>query len=65
MQLIPRNTFKSMIACKAERKIGENSLIEYETDEIKSENKDLVVQNRNIVYAFSAIGLWACFLLLF
>jgi hypothetical protein len=34
--------------------------IEYETDEIKSENKDLVVQNRNIVYAFSAIGLWAC-----
>jgi hypothetical protein len=36
--------------------------IEYETDEIKSENKDLVVQNRNIVYAFSAIGFWACFL---
>ena len=43
---------------KAERKIGEKfTRIEYETDEIKSENKDLVVQNRNIVYAFSAIGL--------
>jgi hypothetical protein len=45
-QLIPRNTFKSMIACKKSgAKIGENSIcIEYETDEIKSENKDLVVQ---------------------
>jgi hypothetical protein len=44
-QLIPRNTFKSMIACKKTEKIGENSIcIEYETDEIKSENKDLVVQ---------------------
>ncbi len=43
---------------KAERKMGEKfTRIEYETDEIKSENKDLVVQNRNIVYAFSAIGL--------
>ncbi|MFV8331634.1 ATP-binding protein [Flavobacterium sp. GSP14] len=43
---------------KAERKIGEKfTRIEYETDEIKSENKDLVVQNRNIVYAFSAIGI--------
>nr|WP_309760311.1 tetratricopeptide repeat protein [Flavobacterium sp.] len=43
---------------KAERKIGEKfTRIEYETDEIKSENKDLVVQNRNIVYAFSAFGL--------
>ena len=43
---------------KAERKTGEKfTRIEYETDEIKSENKDLVVQNRNIVYAFSAIGL--------
>ena len=43
---------------KAERKMGEKfTRIEYETDEIKSENKDLVVQNRNIVYAFSAFGL--------
>ncbi len=43
---------------KTELKIGEKfTRIEYETDEIKSENKDLVVQNRNIVYAFSAIGL--------
>ena len=43
---------------KAERKMGEKfTRIEYETDEIKSENKDLVVQNRNIVYAFIAIGI--------
>ena len=43
---------------KSEQKIGEKfTRIEYETDEIKSENKDLVVQNRNIVYAFSAFGL--------
>ena len=43
---------------KSEQKIGEKfTRIEYETDEIKSENKDLVVQNRNILYAFSAIGL--------
>ena len=43
---------------RAEQKIGEKfTRIEYETNEIKSENKDLVVQNRNIVYAFSAIGL--------
>jgi signal transduction histidine kinase len=41
-----------------QKKRSENgrSIIEYETDEIKSENKDLVVQNRNIVYAFSAIA---------
>jgi hypothetical protein len=33
-----------MIACKSGAKMERNSRIEYETDEIKSENKDLVVQ---------------------
>ena len=31
--------------------------IEYETDQIKSENSDLMVQNRNLVYFFSALGI--------
>ena len=45
---------------KAEQKIGEKfARIEYETDEIKSENNELVVQNRNIVYAFIAFGVLA------
>jgi hypothetical protein len=62
-QLIPRNTLKSMIACKKSgaKNRRKFNCIEYETDEIKSENKDLVVQNRNIVYAFSAIGLMLAF----
>jgi len=41
---------------KAERKMGEKfSRIEYETDVIKSENTDLVVQNRNLFYVFSIL----------
>jgi signal transduction histidine kinase len=40
---------------KADRKTAEKfSRIEYETDEIKQENTDLTVQNRNIVFAFGA-----------
>ncbi|MDX6180797.1 tetratricopeptide repeat protein [Flavobacterium sp. Fl-77] len=39
---------------KAERVIGEKfSRIEYETNEIKSENSNLEVQNRTLVYVFS------------
>jgi hypothetical protein len=40
-QLIPRNTFKSMIACKKSGAKNRREIhrIEYETDEIKSENK--------------------------
>jgi hypothetical protein len=44
-QLIPRNTFKSMIACKKSGAKNRRKFTLYETDEIKSENKDLVVQN--------------------
>jgi signal transduction histidine kinase len=48
---------------KAERKMGDKfTSIEYETDEIKSENTDLVVQNRNIVYLFSAFGMLGLFI---
>ncbi|MND77830.1 Oxygen sensor histidine kinase NreB [compost metagenome] len=36
--------------------------IEYETDEIKDENTDLVVQNRNIVYFFSILTMCGLFL---
>jgi hypothetical protein len=52
-----------MIACKKSgaKNRRKFNCIEYETDEIKSENKDLVVQNRNIVYAFSAFGLMLAF----
>lgn len=40
---------------KADRNIAEKfARIEYETDEIKQENTDLTVQNRNIVFAFGA-----------
>jgi signal transduction histidine kinase len=47
---------------KAERKMGEKfTRIEYETDEIKNENSDLVVQNRNIVYFFSIITILGLF----
>ena len=41
---------------KAERKMGDKfTRIEYETDEIKQENTDLTVQNRNIVYIFGTV----------
>ena len=47
---------------KAERKIRDKfTRIEYETDEIKNENSDLVVQNRNIVYFFSIITILGLF----
>ena len=48
---------------KAERKMGDKfSRIEYETDEIKDENTDLVVQNRNIVYFFGILTMGGLFL---
>lgn len=41
---------------KAERSMGEKfTRIEYETDEIKSENVSLTTQNRNIVYIFGSV----------
>jgi signal transduction histidine kinase/tetratricopeptide (TPR) repeat protein len=47
---------------KAERKMGDKfTRIEYETDEIKNENSDLVVQNRNLVYFFSILTLLGLF----
>lgn len=51
---------------KAERKMGEKfSRIEYETDIIKSENTDLVVQNRNLFYVFSILTLIGVFTFVF
>ncbi|MGL2993054.1 tetratricopeptide repeat-containing sensor histidine kinase [Flavobacterium sp. TSSA_36] len=51
---------------KAERKMGEKfSRIEYETDVLKSENTDLVVQNRNLFYVFSILILLGVFTFLF
>lgn len=51
---------------KAERKMGEKfSRIEYETDVIKSENTDLVVQNRNLFYVFSILILVGGFIFVF
>ncbi len=51
---------------KAERKMGEKfSRIEYETDVIKSENTDLVVQNRNLFYVFSILTLIGVFTFVF
>jgi signal transduction histidine kinase len=48
---------------KADRKIAEKfTRIEYETDEIKQENTDLTVQNRNLVYIFGAILILGLFL---
>ena len=48
---------------KSERKIAEKfSRIEYETDEIKQENTDLTVQNRNLVYIFGSILILGLFL---
>lgn len=47
---------------KTERKMGDKfTRIEYETDEIKNENSDLVVQNRNLVYFFSILTLMGLF----
>ena len=48
---------------KSERKIADKfSRIEYETDEIKQENTDLTVQNRNLVYIFGSILILGLFL---
>ncbi|QBN20620.1 tetratricopeptide repeat-containing sensor histidine kinase [Flavobacterium nackdongense] len=48
---------------KADRKIADKfSRIEYETDEIKQENTDLTVQNRNLVYIFGGILILGLFL---
>jgi signal transduction histidine kinase len=47
---------------KAERKTEDKfTRIEYETDEIKNENSDLVVQNRNLVYFFTILTLLGLF----
>ncbi len=47
---------------KSERKMGDKfTRIEYETDEIKNENSDLVVQNRNLVYFFSILTIMGLF----
>ena len=48
---------------KAERKMEEKfTRIEYETDEIKKENTDLTVQNRNLVYIFGSLLILGLFL---
>jgi signal transduction histidine kinase len=48
---------------KADRKIADKfARIEYETDEIKQENTDLTVQNRNLVYIFGALLILGLFL---
>lgn len=40
-----------------ERKMGDKfTRIEYETDQIKSENTDLLVQNRNLISIFTVLG---------
>ena len=36
--------------------------IEYETDQIKSENTDLLEQNRNLVYLFGGLGILGLFI---
>ncbi|MBG6060934.1 signal transduction histidine kinase [Flavobacterium sp. CG_9.1] len=47
----------------AERKMGDKfTRIEYETDEIKDENSDLVAQNRNLVFLFTALGVLGLFI---
>lgn len=47
---------------KAERKMGDKfTRIEYETNEIKSENSSLEIQNRTLVYVFSFFLLIALF----
>ncbi|MFV8368972.1 ATP-binding protein [Flavobacterium sp. LB2R40] len=48
---------------KEERKIGNKfTRIEYETEEIKSKNTDLVETNRNLVYIFSGLAMLVLFL---
>ncbi len=48
---------------KADRDIAEKfTRIEYETDEIKQENTDLTVQNRNLVYIFGSVLILGLFL---
>lgn len=47
---------------KAERKMLDKfTRIEYETDEIKDENTNLEVQNRNLVYIFSGLAMIGLF----
>ncbi|WP_426095214.1 tetratricopeptide repeat-containing sensor histidine kinase [Flavobacterium sp. DSR2-3-3] len=47
---------------RSDRKIGNKfSRIEFETEEIKSENTDLVQQNRNLVYIFSGLAMIGLF----
>lgn len=47
---------------KAERKMGDKfTRIEYETNEIKSENSSLEIQNRTLVYVFSIFSLIGLF----
>nr|WP_315209653.1 ATP-binding protein [uncultured Flavobacterium sp.] len=47
---------------KVERKIRDKfTRIEYETDEIKSENTSLTAQNRNLVYIFSGLAMLGLF----
>ena len=46
-----------------ERKMGDKfSRIEYETDQIKDQNSSLELQNRNLVYVFSALTILGLFL---
>ena len=47
---------------KAERNMGEKfTRIAYETDQIKDENTNLEVQNRNLVYIFSGLAMLGLF----
>ncbi|MFV8321679.1 tetratricopeptide repeat-containing sensor histidine kinase [Flavobacterium sp. LB3P21] len=47
---------------KAERNMGEKfTRIEYDTDQIKDKNSDLVEQNRNLVYIFSGLAMLGLF----
>ncbi|MDZ4330871.1 MAG: tetratricopeptide repeat protein, partial [Flavobacterium sp.] len=47
---------------KVERNMGEKfTRIEYETDQIKDKNSDLVEQNRNLVYIFSGLAMLGLF----
>jgi signal transduction histidine kinase len=47
---------------KEERIMGEKfARIEYETDQIKGENTDLTIQNRNLVYVFSFLTILGLF----
>ena len=47
---------------KEERSMGDKfARIEYETDQIKGENTDLTIQNRNLVYVFSFLTILGLF----